>query len=150
MPYRDKEKQLQYWKEYRLANKEKLAAYHVVHREKKIAARAACHDRRRVRSNGIPPNIGRCYACHIEGKMNIGKGKGLYVDHCHIVGDINRGLLCHACNIAEGHYAKGILGPSAKMPEHLVVYLQRFANGWHVGDGLARLKEQIAELEGVS
>lgn len=99
-----------------------------------------------ARSNGIPPNLGYCYACLVKGEPNSGPGRGLSVDHCHLLGDVNRGYLCTLCNTMEGFYAKGKLGPRAVMPDHLVVYLRRFGQGWHVGTGLEELKTDLRAL----
>lgn len=39
-------------------------------------------------------------ACGICG-VDMGKGKGRHVDHCHMTGNV-RALLCHRCNVALG------------------------------------------------
>ena len=49
-------------------------------------------------------------ACHCCGRTEFkGKGKRLYVDHCHKTGEI-RGLLCHSCNTAIGHLSDTLAG----------------------------------------
>jgi len=43
---------------------------------------------------------GGCAICSVE---NPGGRGGFHVDHCHETGVI-RGLLCHSCNVALGHF----------------------------------------------
>jgi len=49
---------------------------------------------------------GGCGICgNTENKV---RGNGLFVDHCHISGKI-RGLLCHHCNAALGHFDDNVV-----------------------------------------
>jgi len=51
---------------------------------------------------------GRCAIC---GTDSPGRGKRtMCIDHCHTTGEV-RGLLCHSCNVALGHFRdnKGLL-----------------------------------------
>lgn len=100
--------------------------------------------KRIARSNGIPPDIGICYACAAAGKMQtLADGKVRYtlnIDHCHRAGDVNRGWLCKGCNVMEGFFFKGNLGHLASIPKHLEDYLSAFGNGWHSEPGLRRIE----------
>lgn len=46
---------------------------------------------------------GVCAICSTEGAFESRQGYRLFVDHCHITGNV-RGLLCHSCNAGLGHF----------------------------------------------
>lgn len=50
---------------------------------------------------------GKCKICGTADTSK-GKGKRLFVDHCHITGNV-RGLLCHNCNAGIGHFFDNII-----------------------------------------
>lgn len=55
--------------------------------------------------------------CKICGTPHTELGRGLYVDHCHLTGEV-RGLLCQACNVA-----LGLFKDSTKVLEQAIRYL---------------------------
>jgi hypothetical protein len=107
MPYADKEKQKQYFKEYdrkrRLEQpaliKSRRDSYYARNKEKCVARMRAAFFKR---SYGITPKDYECMFEQQQGKCGICKktqksGRRLAVDHCHITKKV-RGLLCQACN----------------------------------------------------
>ena len=124
MPYADKDKQREYWKNYQRgsarkaykkewneknkerlaeqqrervkANPEKYRQYFRNHRIKKVYSLS-----QQEYAEKVLQQDGKCAVCGSEPTMKWHGDWTLCIDHCHKTGKV-RGLLCNACNRAIG------------------------------------------------
>lgn len=125
-----REKRKQYAREYRAKNPEETKRKDQERAAKRWADPKE-HSKRRARNwkrvYGVDANFvmtmlaaqkGCCAVCGTE----LAFGKHLHIDHCHETNAV-RGLLCRACNQAEGHLKSVGLTPTA-----FAVRLQAYLN----------------------
>ncbi len=72
--------------------------------------------------NLLTKQEGKCAICGAEKNVYKGKEHDLFVDHCHINGNV-RGLICHRCN-----YVLGMVKDDPELLEKMGKYI-RFHKG---------------------
>lgn len=100
MPYKDPEKRLAYWNEWRRKHPERVRGYQRKYQEKNPQARRRNHIKCRygltleAYAEMLAAQDGKCAACRVPVEAP-------YVDHNHTTGEV-RGLLCPGCNMVCG------------------------------------------------
>lgn len=145
MPYKDHEKQKEYWRAYRSKNPERIAELKRMSQKKR---RDADLEKARAKERASSQEYFRKYPHMLEKKMR-GKRARIYsltseqyddlttsphsrcylcekkdqrlvIDHCHVTG-LNRGVLCSNCNAALGK-----MGDNAAGVRKALLYLLDF------------------------
>ena len=102
MPYKDKEKQRQYNKEYSEKNKQYYKDYRAENPEKFAQYRKTWNLKNKY---NLTPEEHQALLESTNNSCTICKSTDLplVVDHCHTTGDV-RGVLCNFCNTGLGHF----------------------------------------------